>query len=118
VGANYAPFIPGGTGQLMRNFRLNLLPQRFGDRRELLAPFDQLKRETEMQFENFDRSQRQAYEALLRANVANALDLSKIDPRVVEQYDTSKITLPPQTPIALPNAERIPFCVEDKNHAS
>jgi Protein of unknown function (DUF1501) len=91
VGANYAPFIPGGTGQLLRNLRLNLPPQRFSDRRELLTQFDQLQRrlDTESQFQDFDRSQRQACEALLSGDVANALDLSKEDPRVVSGYDTS-----------------------------
>jgi Protein of unknown function (DUF1501) len=92
VGANYAPFIPGGAGQLLRNLRLNLPPQRFSDRRELLAQFDQLNRriETEPQFQDFDRNQRQACEVLLSGEVANALDLSKEDPRVVGRYDTSR----------------------------
>ena len=36
-----APFIPGGNGQLLRNLRLNLPPDHFRDRRDLL---DQLGR--------------------------------------------------------------------------
>jgi hypothetical protein len=88
VGGNYAPFIPGGTGQLLNNLRLNLPPERFNDRRELNAQFDRLNRQFDDQ--GFDRCQRQAAEVLLSGHVANALDLSREDPRVVAQYDTSR----------------------------
>ncbi len=88
VGGNYAPFIPGGNGQLLRNLRLNLPPERFADRRELNAQLDRLNRQFDDQ--GFDRTQQQAAEVLLRGHVANALDLSREDPRVVAQYDTSR----------------------------
>ena len=88
LGGNYAPFIPGGNGQLLRNLRLNLPPDRFHDRRELNAQFDRLNRQFEDQ--GFDRNQRQACEVLLSGHVASALDLSNEDPRVVAQYDTSR----------------------------
>jgi Protein of unknown function (DUF1501) len=88
VGGNFAPFIPSGNGMLLRNFRLNLSPERFADRRELNNQFDRLNRQFDDQ--GFDRAQQQAMDALLRGNVANALDLSREDPRVVAQYDTSR----------------------------
>ncbi len=92
VGGNYAPFIPGGTGQLLRNLRLNLPSDRFDDRRSLAAQFDRLNRdlEYEPQFQAHDHNQRQACEVLLSGRVADAFDLSREDPRVVARYDTSR----------------------------
>ena len=92
IGASYAPFIPGGNGQLLRNLRLNLPPDRFRDRRELL---DQLGRlhsdlQDEPQFQSVDRAQQQACDVLMSGYVADALDLSKEDPRLVAAYDTSR----------------------------
>lgn len=92
VGANYAPFIPGGSGNLLRNMRLNLSPERFQDRRELRAQLDRLNRrfDTEAEGQMFDRYQQQACEVLLSGRVAEALDLSREDPRLVARYDTSR----------------------------
>lgn len=92
VGATYAPFVPGGNGQLLKNLRLGLPVARFDDRRELLAQFDQLQHTfaNEAAFQGYDRNQRQACEALLSSRVADALDLSKENPRVVARYDTSQ----------------------------
>ena len=92
VGAGYAPFVPGGTGELLRNLRLNLSPERFDDRRALLAQLDQIDRtlDREPAVEDIDRTQRQACEALLRGKIAEALDLTREDPRVVARYDTSR----------------------------
>lgn len=91
VGPSYAPFVPGGAGQLLRNLRLNLPPERFSDRRGLAAQLGRLQRdfENEPQFQSFDRNQQQATEVLLSGRVADALDLSKEDPRVVARYDTA-----------------------------
>jgi len=89
VGGNYAPFVPGGNGDLLRNLRLNMPPpERFNDRRALSAQFDGLNR----QFDDFglSRCQEQAVEVLLSGHVANALDLWREDARVVAQYDTSR----------------------------
>ena len=68
IGPNYAPFVPGGNGQLLRNLRLNLPAARFSDRQELLSQFGALNRslENEAQGESFDRNQRQACEVLLQ----------------------------------------------------
>jgi uncharacterized protein (DUF1501 family) len=92
LGASYAPFVPGGSGELLRNLRLNLSAERFDDRRALLEQIDGLNRtlEHEPAVENIDRTQRQACEALLSGQIARALDLSREDPRVVARYDTSR----------------------------
>jgi hypothetical protein len=92
VGANYAPFIPGGPGQLLQDLRLSLTPERFAERRQILAGFDELRRRvgTEPQFQELDHHRRQACEVLLSGRVANALDLSKESPRVVDRYDTRR----------------------------
>ena len=92
MGAGYAPFVPGGNGELLRNLRLALPPERFHDRRELAAQLGRLQNllETEPQFQSHDQNQRQAAEVLLSGRVADALDLSKEDPRVVAAYDTAR----------------------------
>ena len=94
LGAGYAPFVPGGTGELLRNLRLNLSPDRFDDRRALLSQLDEIDRtlDHEPAVENIGRTQRQACEALLSGQIARALDLSHEDPRVVARYDTSRYT--------------------------
>jgi Protein of unknown function (DUF1501) len=96
VGAVNAPFIPGGNGQLLKNLRLNLPPERFHDRQELLSQFGRVNRqfEAEQQLQDFDKFQKQAYQTLLKGDVAQALDLSKEDPRIAEQYDTSHLVAP------------------------
>jgi hypothetical protein len=88
IGPNYAPFVPGGNGQLLRNLRLNLSPDRFNDRQELLSQFGRLN--AHLESPDFDRNQRQAREVLLSGGVADALDLSRENPRVVARYDTSR----------------------------
>ena len=92
LGSTYAPFIPGSAGPLLRNMRLNLSPDRFQDRQSLLAEFDRLRSDfdSESAFQDHDRNHRQACEALLSGRVAEALDLSREDQRLVERYDTSR----------------------------
>ena len=89
VGGAFAPFVAGGGGQLQKNLRLALPTDQFSDRRQLLARFDDLRRDTEPQYEQFDQKQRQACEVLLSGSVADALDLSREDPKVVAKYDTA-----------------------------
>ena len=74
VGPSYAPFVPGGNGELLRNLRLNLPVDRLNDRRELAAQLDQFNRAlaTDPNFQSHDRSQQQAAEVLMSGTVANA----------------------------------------------
>ena len=92
-GSGFAPFIPGGKGDLQKDMKLNLPHERFfNDRRELLRQLDRLKREVDTtgQLKTMDELQRQAYQLLLGGGVADALDLSNEDPGVVEKYDTGR----------------------------
>ncbi len=89
----YAPFIPGAGGQLQKNMRLNLPHERFfNDRQAVLRQLDGLNSQlgSSSRFEAIDELQRQAFQLLLGGGVADALDLSKEDPRVVERYDTAR----------------------------
>lgn len=90
LGKTHAPFIPGGTGELQKNLRLNLHPDRFDDRQALLGQFRALNRRLEGDADpaRLDEFQEQAYQLLLSGQVAKALDLKHEDPQVVARYDT------------------------------
>jgi len=92
-GSTYAPFTPGGGGQLQKNMTLTLPVERFfEDRRSVLSQLDRLGRDLESnrQFESLNEIQQQAYSILLSGGVASALDLSREDPGTVKRYDTSR----------------------------
>lgn len=92
-GSGFAPFTPGGKGDLQQDMKLNLPHERFfNDRRELLTQLDRLNRQVDAtgQLETMDELQRQAYQLLLGGGVADALDLSNEDPDVVAKYDTGR----------------------------
>ncbi len=89
----YAPFQPGGNGQLQADMRLNLPRARFlNDRRSLLTALDQLHRKMDVagRIETADALQQQAANVLLGNDVSAALDLSLEDPKVTAGYDTSR----------------------------
>ncbi len=90
LGSVYAPFVPGTGGNAQKDMTLAIPRDRLDDRRELLARLDRLRREADTNgtLEGVDRFREQAYSVLL-GSVADAFDLSKEDPRVVERYDTS-----------------------------
>ncbi len=90
LGGAFAPFVPGGTNQLLQNLRLNLSPDRLQDRRELQAQLDQLHREfaADATFAEWDQNQQRACEVLLSGSVVEALDLSRESAEVVDRYDT------------------------------
>jgi hypothetical protein len=106
LGSAYAPFIPGGSGELQKDMRLTIARDRLGDRRALLVQFDQLKREFEKRTGNdrpdrsqspfqatgqaMDRYTAQAFEVILHG-VADAFDLSKEPTKLVACYDTAPL---------------------------
>jgi hypothetical protein len=96
VGAAFAPFVPGEGGQLQKNLRLNMPTERFEDRRALLDGFDKLREDarTDPQFRDYDRGRQQACEVLLSGAVADALDLTREDPKVLAKYDTAQYVAP------------------------
>ncbi|WP_166830452.1 DUF1501 domain-containing protein [Thalassoroseus pseudoceratinae] len=92
-GQSFAPFVPGGGGDLQQDMKLSLPHDRFfEDRRNLLAQLDRLQRNVDRtgQLEHMDQLQRQAYDLLLDGKVAAALDLANEDPKVIERYDTAQ----------------------------
>jgi hypothetical protein len=95
LGAAYAPFVPGGKGDLLQDMRLNVPADRLGDRRELLARFDGLKRHLDATgaMEAMDRFGGQAFDVILRG-ASSAFDLSKEDPKTVARYDTAPLVAP------------------------
>ncbi|HTU20894.1 MAG TPA: DUF1501 domain-containing protein [Gemmataceae bacterium] len=92
LGPNYAAFNPSGGEQLKKNFKMTLPPERFDDRRRLLAELDTLRRQVDRTgvMEGVDRYQQQAFDVITRG-VGQAFDLTKEDPRTIARYDTSKL---------------------------
>lgn len=92
LGAAFAPFVPGGNGELQKNMQLRIARDRLGERRELLGAFDTLRRELDNTgaMETMDRYTEQAFNVILRG-VADAFDLSKEDARTVARYDTAPL---------------------------
>lgn len=107
LGRAYAPFTPGGEGQLQEAMRLSLPRDRLDDRRALLAQLDRIHRAIDAggTLEGFDRFQEQGFQTIL-SGVADAFDLSKEDPRVVQRYDTSRLVTPSQISRAWKNYDR------------
>ncbi len=91
-GPTYAAFNPSGGGELKRDMELAIAPARLEDRRSLLLGLDQLRRQADSRgmLAGIDTYQQQAFDIIARG-VAEAFDLSKESPGVVERYDTSKL---------------------------
>ena len=78
-------------GKTRENMVLNGISSgRLTDRRSLLSRFDKLRREIEIarQFSGLDELTDQAFNILTSSRLADALDLSKEDPRLVARYGT------------------------------
>ena len=92
LGPGYAPFVPGVGSAMQENLQLRIPRDRLDSRRELLVGLDRIKRDADESgsLNGMDRFQEQAFNVIL-GNVADAFDLSKEDPRIVERYDTSHL---------------------------
>jgi len=78
-------------GSARKNMVLHgVTSDRLGDRRSLLAGMDQLKREVDYagKLSGLDAISEQAFNILTSSKLADALDLSKEDPRTVARYGT------------------------------
>lgn len=97
LGLAYAPFVPGGGGQLQKNMTLTLPRDRLDDRRGLLSRLDGIKRAIDSTgtLEGMDYFQQQAFQTII-GGVADAFDLSKEDPRTIARYDTAALVRPEQ----------------------
>jgi uncharacterized protein (DUF1501 family) len=91
LGPSYGPFLPGGDGPATENMLLNIPRKRLDDRQALLRSLDGLKRQAEAEaaLDGADRYKQQAFDLIL-GSAADAFDLTKEDPRIVERYDTSR----------------------------
>jgi hypothetical protein len=96
LGSSNAPFIAGAGGQLQRNMRLVLPKERLAERRQLLSELTRLNRRVEAAREQrtIDDLHGQAFRVLLSGGVADALDLSKENPKTVARYDTRDYARP------------------------
>jgi hypothetical protein len=89
LGPSLAPFRPMGPSRddmVLRGISVD----RLGDRKALLKSFDGLRGDIEAtgKMQGMDHFNQQAFGLLTSSRLANALDLSKEDPRVVERYGT------------------------------
>jgi hypothetical protein len=91
LGQAYEAFAPEGPALSNMTLR-NVSAERFHDRRELLQSFDTLRREVDAsgRMDAADSADRQALEVLTSTRLADALDLSKEDPRVRDRYGDGK----------------------------
>ncbi|MBC8355846.1 MAG: DUF1501 domain-containing protein [Planctomycetes bacterium] len=93
LGTSYSPFRP--MGPTREDMVLNgVTLDRLGDRQQLLKSVDRLKRDVDntTTLEGIDTFTSQAIDMLTSSKLADALDLSKEDPKIVERYGTGDPT--------------------------
>jgi hypothetical protein len=87
LGVGHSPFrlIGGETGDMVLK---GITLDRLGDRKTLLTSFDRFRRDTDANglMDGLDAFTRQALGVLTSSTLADALDLSKEDPRLVARY--------------------------------
>jgi hypothetical protein len=95
VGTAYAPFVPGGAGDLQKNMKLKLAKDRLDDRRQLLSELDSLKRQLDASgtMDAMGRFEGQAFDVILRG-VAEAFDLTRENLKTIDRYDTGPLVRP------------------------
>ncbi len=89
LGTSMAPFRPMGPSR--NDMILNgITVDRLADRRTLLQSFDSLRREVDINgaVSGMDHFSEQAFGLLTSSRLAEALDLSREDPRIVARYGT------------------------------
>lgn len=114
LGTAQAPFRPMGPS---RNDMMlqGISVDRLADRRSLLNSFDSLRRDVDASgtLEGMDHFNQQAFGLLTSSRLAEALDLSKEDPRIVARYGTGDPTIfmdgngAPRVPQSLLMARRL-----------
>lgn len=113
TGIAHTPLALEGQGRddLVRR----IAPARWKARRDLLSTFDQFRRSVDdsgSMIDSIGDFQRRALGILTRSRLAQAMDLTREDPRVVERYGAAKPTLPlyeaaPKSPQHLLLARRL-----------
>jgi len=94
LGPALAPFRPMGPSRDDMVLR-GLSVDRLAERRTLMRGFDQLRRDIDASgmLQGIDRFNEQAFGLLTSSKLAEALDLSREDPRVVARYGTGDPTV-------------------------
>lgn len=89
LGASFAPFRPTGPGRSDLILH-GIAQERLADRKTLLRAFDGFRREADTHGTGtaMDAFTEQAFGLLTSSRLAEALDLSKEDPRAVDRYGT------------------------------
>ena len=92
LGSSLEPFAPSGDGGLKEDLKIRLEADRLSDRRHLLGAVDRWKKTVDRLGEGggLDHFHGQAFDTLL-AGVADAFEISREDPKLIERYDTSKL---------------------------
>ena len=94
AGVAHAPFRPQGPSRDDMVLQ-GVTPERLGDRKALLAGFDRFRRESDAsgKMAGMDAFTEQAMGILTSSRLADALDVSREDPRTVERYGTGDPTV-------------------------
>jgi hypothetical protein len=94
-GGGFAPFDPSAGGQLQKDMRLALPLDRLDDRRRLLAGLDRVQWALSegKRLEEMDQTRQKAFNTIL-GGIADAFDLTKEHPSVVDRYDTAPLVRP------------------------
>jgi hypothetical protein len=89
LGTSYAPFRPMGPSRNDMVLK-GLSVERFGDRKQLYQSFDTIRRNIDSSgmMQGLDTFSEQAFGLLTSSKLADALDLSKEDNRIVDRYGT------------------------------
>jgi hypothetical protein len=114
LGPSFAPFRPMGPSREDMVLR-GISVKRLADRRSLLKSFDGLRREVDATglTRGMDAFNEQAFGLLTSSRLAEALDLSREDPRLVRRYGTGDPTIfmdgngAPRVPQSLLMARRL-----------
>jgi hypothetical protein len=114
LGTSHAPFRPMGPSRndmILQGISL----ERLGNRKQLLKSFDTVRRDVDAAgtMEGMDSFSQQAFGLLTSSKLAEALDLSKEDNRIVDRYGTGNPTIhmdgngAPRVPQSLLMARRL-----------
>ncbi|MEM7011570.1 MAG: DUF1501 domain-containing protein [Verrucomicrobiota bacterium] len=88
LGPKHAPFCPFQGGGMNDMTLKDVSLERLDDRQTLLTSFDNFRREVDSSrmMDGMDTFNQQAFGVLTSSKLADALDLSKEDPKLVERY--------------------------------